>query len=327
MVSIDCKEAFPSVSHPKLLAELHRHYTPPWIINIITTFLQHRQASFRVINYTATPKRIYMGVPQGAVLSPILFNIYTAHILTKINPEISVAAYADDIALYFSHLNPNFAVYKIERALTQLKFNLEMHNIFINPDKTDGLIFSYHSKFKRPTHFKLGNRHIAFSNNITYLGITLDKHLTYSLHLKRKIEILKTRVKALYRLLRANTLSIRLKLLIFKMIIRPALLYGSPLYRELYKSLLIRLQQFENHILRTIAMNTSLQRSRTRHIRNTWNISTVKGYITQNYIKFYDNIQHMSSPLFSIIRPPTRTIWHASRIIDITQQPTDHLHR
>jgi hypothetical protein len=74
-------------------------------------------------------------------------------------------------------------------------------------------------------------------------------------------------------------------------------------------------------------MNTSLQRSRTRHIRNTWNISTVKGYITQNYIKLYDTIQHMSSPLFSIIRPPTRTIWHASRIIDITQQPTDHLHR
>jgi hypothetical protein len=127
--------------------------------------------------------------------------------------------------------------------------------------------------------------------------------------LKRKIEMLKTRVKALYKLLRANTLSIRLKLLIFKMIIHPALLYGSPLYRELYKSLLIKHQQFENRILRTIAMNPSLQKSRTRHILNTWNISAVKGYITQNYIQFYDTIQNMNSPLFSIIRPPTRTIW------------------
>jgi hypothetical protein len=92
--------------------------------------------------------------------------------------------------------------------------------------------------------------------------------------------MLKTRVKALYKLLRANTLSIRLKLLIFKMFIRPALLYGSPFYRQLYKSLLIKLQQFENRILRTIVMNTSLQRSHTRHIRNP-----VKGYITQNYIQ------------------------------------------
>jgi hypothetical protein len=28
-----------------------------------------------------------------------------------------------------------------------------------------------------------------------------------------------------------------------------------------------------------------------------------------------------------MLRPPTRTIWHASRIIDITEQQTDHLHR
>lgn len=327
MVSVDCKEAFPSVSHLKLLAELRRYYTPPWIVNIIATFLQHRQASFRVISSIATPKHIYMGLPQGAVLSPLLFNIYTAHLLTTIDPEISIAAYADDIALYFSHQNPNVAVYRIEGALEQLSLSLEQYNISINPDKTDGLIFSYHSKYKRPTQFKLRTRNIPFSNYIKYLGITLDKHLTYSLHIKNNIEKLRRRVKLLYKLLRSNNISIRLKLLIFKMVIRPALLYGSPLYRELYKSLLIKLQQFENRLLRTIAFNTSLQRTYIRNIRNTWNVTTVKTFITQNYIKFYDNMQHMSSPLFSIVRPPTRTIWHNSRMIDITEQPTDHLYR
>ena len=80
-------------------------------------------------------------------------------------------------------------------------------------------------------NFKMGNRYNTFSNNITFL----DKHLTYSSHLKRKIDTQKQRVKSLYKLLRANMLSIHLKLLIFKMVIRPALLYGSPIYRELYK--------------------------------------------------------------------------------------------
>jgi hypothetical protein len=93
------------------------------------------------------------------------------------------------------------------------------------------------------------------------------------------------------------------------MIIRPALLYRSPLNRELYKSLLIRLQPFENRLLRTIAMNTFLQRSRKRHIRNTWNISTVKGYITQNYIQFYDTI---------IFDHTTTDPHYLARIIDIT---------
>ena len=133
-------------------------------------------------------------------------------------------------------------------------------------------------------------------------------------------------MKSLYKLLRANTLSIRLKLSIFKMVIHPAFLYGSPLYQKSYKSLLIKLQQFKNHLLCTIVMNTTLQRNLIRNIRHSWNICTVKQYIIQNYIKFYDTIQQMSSPLFSIIRPPTRTIWYNSWIIDITQQPTDHLH-
>ena len=115
--------------------------------------------------------------------------------------------------------------------------------ISINPGKTDELVFSQYSKFKRPTRFRLGNVEIAFSNNITCLGISLYKPLTYSSHLKRKIDKLKRGVKSLYKLLRANTLSIRLKLLIFNMAIRPALLYGSPLYGELSKSMLIKLRK------------------------------------------------------------------------------------
>jgi len=102
---------------------------------------------------------------------------------------------------------------------------------------------------------------------------------------------------------------------------------GSPLYRELYISTLVKLQQFENRLLRTIVTGTTLQRRKIKFIRDTLHISTVKSFITQRHIKFYHNMHHIPSPLFSLVRAPTRTCWHQSRIIDITQEQTDHLHR
>ena len=45
-------------------------------------------------------------MPQGAVLSPLLLNIYTVHPLTKIDPELSLAGNADDVTLYFSNPIP-----------------------------------------------------------------------------------------------------------------------------------------------------------------------------------------------------------------------------
>ena len=62
-------------------------------------------------------------------------------------------------------------------------------------------------------------------------------------------------------------------------------------------------------------------------IRDALNILTGKSYITQRHIKFYHSMHHISSQLFSLVRAPTRTRWHHSRIIDITRQHADHLHR
>ena len=91
---------FGSVLYPKLLQELTHHLTPTWIVNIIPSFLRSRQASYRVSQYTAHPIPIYQGGPQGAVLSPTLFKIYIANIITTAtDPQVSIAAYADDIAL------------------------------------------------------------------------------------------------------------------------------------------------------------------------------------------------------------------------------------
>jgi hypothetical protein len=77
-------------------------------------------------------------------------------------------------------------VRKIERSLTYSSNKLSQYNISINPDKTDGIRFSYHINFGRPTHFRLGRQINPFLNQLKYLGITLDRHLTYLTHFRKK---------------------------------------------------------------------------------------------------------------------------------------------
>ena len=60
-------------------------------------------------------------------------------------------------------------------------------------------------------------------------------------------------------------------------------------------------------------LGTTLQKMRIRFIRDALNISTVKSYITQRHVIVYRSMPHMSSPLFLVVRAPTRTsIIHAS---------------
>lgn len=125
-------------------------------------------------------------------------------------------------------------------------------------------MFSYRSQYQRPTHFTLMDQRLPFSNIYCYLGITLDHHLTFSAHVKKKLITARQRDKALFHPLRNPNLSIRVKVVIFNMVIRPNLYtyYTVHHYSENhYALILVKLQQFGNRTLRTISMDTSYQRT------------------------------------------------------------------
>ena len=52
--------------------------------------------------------------------------------------------------------------------------------------------------------------------------------------------------------------------------------FSAPLIREMYNSILIKLEQFDNYFIKSIAHQTKLQRNRSREIRREWYITTVE---------------------------------------------------
>ncbi|MGR0295406.1 hypothetical protein ACUWCL_28600, partial [Klebsiella pneumoniae] len=79
----------------------------------------------------------------------------------------------------------------------------------------------------------------------------------------------------LTHLLTSSSLSLRLKLLIYKSVLRPALLYGAPLFTRLTKATAKRLQQFQNGILMKVVRHTTFQKRRNSELHEDFELPTV----------------------------------------------------
>ncbi|WP_406707030.1 reverse transcriptase domain-containing protein, partial [Sodalis sp.] len=162
-------------------------------------------------------------VPQGAVLSPTLFSIYTADVVGENYRKATVAAFADDIAIYSRSMNPKRALQQAEEVCTEIVRKLANLNIQVNPAKTDCVVFANQKgkKSTLPRALRVDNKTIKPSNAIVYLGITLDRHLHLTTHIRNKLKRIRLRSYRLSHLLTASALSLRLKLQIYKAILRP----------------------------------------------------------------------------------------------------------
>lgn len=301
IILMDIEKAFDSIWHDGLIYKLKNYGFPLYIVKIIKSFLAERSFKVFINNTMSSVRNIPAGVPQGAVLSPTLYSLYVADFSPRRGTDI--ALYADDLALLAKGKVSNAIVGKLKKSLDSCIKYYNKWKIKINTDKTQAILFPFNRSPKRVPSIPLrdGNNIIKFDDTVKYLGVYLDKKLTYKKHIDHAVDKAMKCFRALYPILnKKSKLNANNKIIIYKTVIRPILLYGSFVWGKAAKTHIKKMQVVQNKALKIIFKLPRLYRTRDLHLN--YSQQTIKDVIdTQNLLfsdrcrnSEYDLINHLS---------------------------------
>lgn len=251
LILLDVEKAFDSVWHHGLVFKLLNFKFPLYLVRLVNNFLTNRKFCVHFNDTFSEIKAIKAGVPQGSVLGPILYNIFTADI-PRLN-SCKFAAYADDVGFYCTRVLSQDVLSELQCALDTLVDYYFKWKIKLNASKTQAIYFSRRRKscYLPCNNLKIYGIDIPWLEKVKYLGIHLDKKLSFSFHISCTVDKIKLYTKILYPLISRNSaLSMENKIVLFKVIFQAILLYGCPVWGNCAKSHLKRLQIAQNKVLK-----------------------------------------------------------------------------
>lgn len=253
MTTLDIEKAYDTTWHDGLIHKMLKFKFPLPLIKIIKSFLSNRYFYVQIYGENSSQFLIPAGLPQGSSLSPSLYNLYTSDL--KVPRNTTIAQFADDTAIITSHSRAQPIINTIEESFKAISQYYFQWKIKINESKSKSIFFTRRraKRFLPHRKLQLNNNEIPWSNSIKYLGMELDKKLTYSKHIGcTKLKAL-SYIRILYPFInRKSKLNFGNKLLIFKNIFHPMLLYASPVWGNCSNTHLHTLQTTQNKILKLI---------------------------------------------------------------------------
>lgn len=227
-VLLDVSKAFDKVWHEGLLYKLAMSPLPPAAVHLLRSYLRGRSFQISVDGALSTERAVEAGVPQGSVLGPTLYLVYTNDMPTA--PGVTLSLYADDAMFLCRSARPELARNTMQRQMQLLEPWLEKWRIAVNTDKSVAVLFRKRRRMPRaqPQPVHLNGDDIEWKDKTKYLGVTLDSKLNFAPHAKKKLAEAKQIMGMLNPMLgRRSTLPVRTRTTLFLLIVRSVIMYAS----------------------------------------------------------------------------------------------------
>lgn len=188
---LDLSAAFDTIDHTLLLNRLNKHYgISGTALTWFQSYLTGRKQTVAVDGYRSGSAEVAFGVPQGSVLGPVLFIMYTKPLSNLIETcSIASQSFVDDTQLHdsFAPDRALAASQNIEKCIIKVKTWMTENKLKLNDDKTESLLIKSSRALctvPLPAALKVGDCDVTFSAYARNLGFTvsddmsLDKHVT-----------------------------------------------------------------------------------------------------------------------------------------------------
>ena len=254
----DMKKCFDSINHKILLFKLNKYgicdVEHKWFASYLanrrqTTVYQGSQSKFRHVS---------TGIPQGSVLGPTIFLLYMND-LAAATKYCNLNLYADDTSIDFSSDDLHTLVSNLQVDVNNILHWFHDNKLSINVNKTFAMLIGSRKRLdtiENIPHILVNNVPLPYMDQCKYLGVTLDKHLSWDIHIDNLCKKLKPKVGVISRL--RHILNKNLLNTVYKTIIQPHIDYAITLWGSSSISNVTKIQRFQNRSARLITGNFDL---------------------------------------------------------------------
>ena len=253
---LDLSAAFDTIDHDMLLDRLEKSFSITGnVLSWFESYFKNRSQCVKAKLLYSNEVNLPHGVPQGSVLGPILFTIYSQPVVSIISKHnLQYHQYADDTQLYKSLPSGQLhaLVETTEKCISDLKVWMTKNKLQLNESKTEIVLFGKSSDLKKIVNpvLEISSTKIVTSQKAKNLGIIFDENLSMTDHVSllcRSLYIEISRISLV-----RNYLSFDVTVALMVSLVLSKLDYGNALLSGVSLDQLGKLQRVQNHAAKLV---------------------------------------------------------------------------